>query len=217
MPIILAIKIIKGIKMRFYTAPIAPNPLRVEIFMKEKQIQNQFEFINVELSQESKSSEHLKRNRLGQVPVLELDDGRFLSESRAICTYLEGLFPEPNLMGINFDDKAFIEMHDRQVEHGILYPIYHWVRHTHPGLAKLEGTQISEWAQINENRAKRAIGLIDIILANQEYVAGDNFTIADISLYCGINFARIVKFKAWEEFENIAKWREKLLQRESFK
>lgn len=203
--------------MKFYKAPIAPNPLRVEIFMKEKNIIDKFEFVDVELAEESKSDEHLKRNFLGQVPVLELDDGRFLSESRAICTFLEGLYPEPNLMGKDFDELAFVEMADRQIEHGIVYPIYHWVRHIHPGLGKLEKPQIEEWGHVNEARAKRAIGTFDIILANREFAAGDRFTIADITLYCGLNFARVVKFKAWEEFENIAKWRDKIIERPAFK
>ncbi len=203
--------------MKFYKAPIAPNPLRVEIFMREKAIYDNFEHIDVELAQETKTDEHLSRNHLGQVPVLELDDGRFLAESRAICTYLEGLYPEPNLMGKDFEERAFIEMADRQIEHGILYPIYHWIRHIHPGLAKLEKPQVEEWGHVNEGRAKRAIGTFDIILANREYCAGDRFTIADITLYCGLNFARIVRYKAWEEFENIAKWHIKMLERGTFK
>lgn len=203
--------------MKFYTAPIAPNPLRVEFFMKEKGIYENFEIINVELAEESKSLEHLNRNRLGQVPVLELDDGRFLSESRAICTFLEGMCPNPNLMGNDYTECAFIEMADRQIEFGVFYPLTHWVRHIHPGLAKLENPQLFEWGNVNEARAKRALGMVDIMLGRHEYVAGDNFSIADITLYCAINFARVMKFRAWDEFENIANWRNKILERPAFK
>ncbi len=203
--------------MKFYTAPIAPNPLRVEYFMKEKNIYDKFEIINVELVEETKSNTHLNRNPLGQLPVLELDDGRFLSESRAICTYLEGIFPNPNLMGNDATERAFIEMSDRQMEFGVFYPLAQWVRHHHIGLSKLETVQIHEWGNINETRAKRAMGMVDISLGRNEFVAGENFTIADITLFCAINFARVMKYRAWEEFENIAKWRNKILERPSFK
>lgn len=203
--------------MKFYTAPIAPNPLRVEIFMKEKNIYDNFEIINVELAQESKSEEHLSRNFMGLVPVLGLDDGRYLSESRAICTFLEGMYPEPNLMGKDYTERAFIEMADRQAEFGILFPIAQWVRHIHPGLANLEKPQVQEWGKVNEIRTKRAVGMADILLGRHEFLAGNDFTIADITLFCALNFARVVKYKAWEEFENIAKWRSKLLERPAFK
>ncbi len=202
--------------MKLYVAKIAPNPLRVEYFLKEKGIYQDFEIIDVELANETKGDEHLKRNRLGQVPVLELNDGRFLSESRAICTFIEGIAPDHNLMGVDFEERAFIEMHDRQVEHGVLYPIFHWIRHIHPGLANLEKPQIEEWGRVNEARTKKALGMVDVLLAKQEYVAGDRFTIADITLFCGINFLRVVKYKAWEEFENINVWRNKILARPAF-
>lgn len=202
--------------MKLYVAKIAPNPLRVEYFLKEKGIYQDFEIIDVELANETKGDEHLKRNRLGQVPVLELNDGRFLSESRAICTFIEGIAPDHNLMGVDFEERAFIEMHDRQIEHGVLYPIFHWIRHIHPGLANLEKPQIEEWGRVNESRTKKALGMVDVLLAKQEYVAGDRFTIADITLFCGINFLRVVKYKAWEEFENINIWRNKILTRPAF-
>lgn len=202
--------------MKLYVAKIAPNPLRVEYFLKEKGIYQDFEIIDVELANETKGDEHLKRNRLGQVPVLELNDGRFLSESRAICAFIEGIAPDHNLMGVDFEERAFIEMHDRQIEHGVLYPIFHWIRHIHPGLANLEKPQIEEWGRVNESRTKKALGMVDVLLAKQEYVAGDRFTIADITLFCGINFLRVVKYKAWEDFENINIWRNKILARPAF-
>lgn len=203
--------------MKLYVAKIAPNPLRVEYFLKEKGIYEDFEIIDVELANETKGDEHLKRNRLGQVPVLELNDGRFLSESRAICTFIEGIAPEHNLMGVDFEERAFIEMHDRQIEHGVLYPIFHWIRHIHPGLANLEKPQIEEWGRVNEVRTKKALGMVDVMLSKQEYVSGERFTIADITLFCGINFLRVVKYRAWEEFENINVWRDKILARPAFK
>ncbi len=203
--------------MKLYSAKYAPNPLRVEVFLKEKGIFDQIEIIEVELAEEAKGQEHLTRNLLGQVPVLELDDGRFLSESRAICAYLEGLYPEPNLLGNGFEEAAFIEMYDRQIEHGLLYNVMQWVRHTHPGLAKLEKPQVAEWGASCEAKARRAAGIFDTGLAINQYAAGDRFTIADITLFSGLNFGRLVKFKAWEEYENIGRWYNELMERPAFK
>lgn len=202
--------------MKLYTAKLAPNPLRVEIFLKEKGIFDQIESIEIELSTEAKSPEHRARNKLGLVPVLELDDGTCLSESRAICSYIEALHPSPNLMGESALERAQIEMHDRQMELAFLMSLAGWVRHTHPGLAMLEKPQMPEWGAICEKRTRRMAAFIDKELAQKPYIAGDRFTIADITLFSGINFGRIVKFKPWEEHENIAKWRDSLLQRPSF-
>lgn len=202
--------------MKLYTAKLAPNPLRVEIFLKEKGIFDTIEKIELELSSEAKSAEHRARNKLGLVPVLELDEGIFLSESRAICSYLEAIHPDPNLMGANALERAQIEMHDRQTELTYLFPLAGWVRHCHPGLAMLEKPQLPEWGNVCEARTRKMAKFIDRELSQRPYVAGDRFTIADITLYSAINFGRIVKFKPWDEFENINRWRENLLKRPSF-
>ncbi|MEK7660447.1 MAG: glutathione S-transferase family protein [Pseudomonadota bacterium] len=202
--------------MKLYTAKIAPNPLRVEYFLKEKGIFDEVELVQVELATEAKEPSHQKRHIFGRVPVLELDDGQMLSESRAICTYLEELYPEPNLMGKNGVERAFIEMHDRQVELHVFFPIANWIRHSHPGLATLEIPQCPDWAASSEATARKNTAIIDVELGKKPYVAGDNFTIADITLYCALNFARLGRFKAWEVHANIAIWREKNLERPAF-
>ena len=202
--------------MKLYTAKFAPNPLRVEIFLKEKGIFDQIESIEIELSTGAKSPEHRARNKLGLVPVLELDDGTCLSESRAICSYIEALNPEPNLMGEDALERAQIEMHDRQMELMYLMSLAGWVRHIHPGLAALEKPQVPEWGAVCETRTRKAAAFVDKELAQRPFIAGDRFTIADITLYSAINFGRLVKFKPWEEHENIAKWRQNLLERPSF-
>jgi glutathione S-transferase len=202
--------------MKLYTAKIAPNPLRVEYFLKEKGIFDQVELVQIELAAESKEPSHMARHIFGRVPVLEFEDGRMLSESRAICSFLESTNPDPNLMGETAVDRAFIEMHDRQVEFHIFFPIANWIRHSHPGLANLEKPQCPDWAASSEATARKNTAVIDIELGKKPYVAGERFTIADITLYCALNFARLGKFKAWEEFENIAAWREKVLARPAF-
>ena len=93
--------------MKLYTSRRAPNPRRVDMFLAEKGVTH-IERVVLDLNQgEHRSAAFLAKNPLARVPVLELDDGRLLSESRAICTYLESLFPEPNLMGASPQERAF--------------------------------------------------------------------------------------------------------------
>ena len=102
--------------MKLYTAPRAPNPRRVTMFMAEKGITG-IALVPVDLNaQEHKAQAFRTKSPLATVPALELDDGRILTETRAICTWLEGRYPEPNLMGQDFEERAFIEMADRRVE-----------------------------------------------------------------------------------------------------
>src|SRR4051794_31333527 len=102
--------------MKLYVSSYAPNPRRVTMFMAEKGIGG-IEQVMVDLTTgEHRSEAYLAKNALGRVPALELEDGRVLCESRAICTYLEGLYPEPNLMGESCEERSFIEMADRRVE-----------------------------------------------------------------------------------------------------
>lgn len=203
--------------MKLYVSPFAPNPRRVTMFMAEKGIAG-IELVPVDLMKdEHRTPEFLSKNPLGLVPVLELDDGRALSETRAICTYLEGLYPEPNLMGRDFEERAFIEMADRRAELQLLRGITDWVRHTHPALATLEKPQFTEFGSSQAARAREKARWFDELLGRQEFVAGDRFTIADITVYCGLEFARaLVKFKPDEEgLKNVQAWRDKIHARPS--
>jgi glutathione S-transferase len=156
------------------------------------------------------------RNPMARVPVLELDDGRCLAESRAICTYLEGLYPEPNLMGVTAEERAFIEMADRQVEMYLLATIANFVRHTHPGLAVLENPQFPDFGAVQGERMLEAAGKFDAQLATRPWLAGDRFTIADITAFCGVEFARLVKFKPSDAgLMHLAAWRDRVAARPS--
>jgi glutathione S-transferase len=163
-----------------------------------------------------REQDFLSRNPLSRVPVLELDDGRFISESRAICTWLEGVYPQPNLMGEGADERAFIEMYDRYVEWYILLPTAQWVRHAHPGLVALENPQFPDFAQ--NQAAKRDLGLawLEQQLGKYPWVAGERFTIADITAFCAIEFSRVMKFKPGDAgYVNIQRWRDELAARPS--
>ena len=96
-----------------------------------------------------------------KVPALELDDGRVLTETRAICSYLEGRFPEPNLMGVDFEERAFIEMADRQIEFYLLGGFANCIRHTHPGLAPLEQPQFTDFGRSQGEKVRAVARWLD--------------------------------------------------------
>jgi glutathione S-transferase len=203
--------------MKLYVSSHAPNPRRVTMFMAEKGITD-VEFVNVDiLTGEQRSEAFLARNPLGRVPVLELDDGRALSETRAICTYLEGLRPEPNLMGEGYEERAFIEMADRRMELMLCLQIFNAARHTHPALAVLEQPQFKEFGASQAEKMRDTARWLDGELAKRPYVAGERFTIADITAFCGLEFAKgLIKFRpAQEGMQNLQAWRDRVAARAS--
>ncbi|TRZ66198.1 MAG: glutathione S-transferase family protein [Comamonadaceae bacterium] len=203
--------------MQLYIAPRAPNPRRVQMFMAEKNISG-IALVNVDLNQgEHRSAAFLAKSPQAKVPALELDDGRVLTETRAICTYLEGLYPEPNLMGHDFEDKAFIEMADRRAEWTLLLGAANAIRHTHPGLAALESPQFPAFGQSQLEKLKENAKVFDRILQNQTWMAGPRFTIADITAFCTLEFARgLLKFSpAQEGLQALQNWRDRLTERDS--
>ena len=202
--------------MKLYMSPRAPNPKRVCMFIAEKGLDS-IALIAVDLNAGAhREQSFLLRNPLARVPVLELEDGRCISESRAICTWLEGTFPQPNLMGEGTDERALIEMYDRYMEWYVLLPTAQWGRHAHPGLAALESPQFPDFAQ--SQAVKREVGLIwlEERLAQRPWVAGERFSIADITAFCAIEFARVMKFKPGESgYANIQRWRDQIAKRPS--
>ena len=202
--------------MKLYIAPRAPNPRRVQMFMHEKGITG-IDSVPIDLNAgEHRAADYRAKVPVARVPALELDDGRVLSETRAICSYLEGLHPQPKLMGEGFDERAFIEMHDRRVEWYWLLPIAHCVRHTHPGLAALEQPQFPDFGQSQGVKVRESARWLDDVLQKQNWMAGARFTIADITAFCAIEFARLMKFNAGAEgFAALQAWRDRVAERPS--
>ena len=166
---------------------------------------------------EQRTPEYLKIHPLGRVPALQLDDGRVLSETRAICTYLEGLQPEPNLMGVDFEERAFIEMADRRMELHLLLETASSARHTHPALAVLEQPQFKDFGAAQADKMRITARWLDQLLARQAYVAGERFTIADITAFCALEFGRgLLRFRPGEEgMTNLQAWRDRIAGRPS--
>jgi len=202
--------------MKLYVSPGAPSPRRVMMFMVEKNIAG-IDLVNVDLNaQEHKGEAYRAKSPLAKVPALELDDGRVLTETRAICTYLEGLYPEPNLMGVNSDERAFIEMADRRAELYLLAGIANTVRHTHPGLAPLEQPQFPDYGHSQALKVREVAAWFDHVLERQPWMAGERFSIADITAFCAIEFAKLMKFQPGKEgLPALQAWRDRVAARAS--
>lgn len=202
--------------MKLYVASRAPNPRRVLMFLVEKGI-NGLDLVDVDLNAlEHKGDAYRAKSPLARVPALELDDGRVLTETRAICTYLEGRHPQTNLMGADATERAFIEMADRRVEWYFLLPIANCVRHTHPGLAPLEQPQFPDFGRSQGEKLRETAAWLDGELQRQPWVAGERFTIADITAFCALEFAKLMRFNAGEQgFTSLQAWRDKMAERPS--
>ncbi|HQY10474.1 MAG: glutathione S-transferase family protein [Burkholderiales bacterium] len=205
--------------MQLVISPRAPNPRRVRMFIAEKgSALPDIAFEAIDLGRgDHRSAEFKALNPLSRVPVLRLDDGRALAETRAICTYLEGLAPEPNLMGHTFEERAFIEMADRRMEISLLATIANWIRHGHPGLANLEQPQFPDFSASQGQKMRGLTAWLDGELARQPYVAGERFTIADITAFCGLEFARgLMKYRPGDEgLQHLQAWRDRIAERPS--
>ncbi len=202
--------------MKLYMSARAPNPRRVAMFMAEKSLEIATETIDLGKG-EHRSEAFLAINPFGRVPALALEDGRVLTETRAICTYLEGVCPAPNLMGMDATERAFVEMADRRIELHLLMGIANCVRHTHPGLAVLESPQFPDFGAVQGERVRDTLRWLDGVLAGQPFVAGERFTIADITAFCALEFARgLMKLRPGQEgFAHVQAWRDRIAARPS--
>jgi len=191
--------------MKLYDTPLAPNPRRVRWFMAEKGIED-IEVITLNLMEgEHKKPDYLSKAGLANVPMLEMDDGTCVTESVAICRYLESRYPEPNLFGRTPEETAVIEMWMRRGEMLVSLPFMNMVRHSHPAMAALE-TQSAEVADRGRQTGIGGLRLLDRRLADHEWLAGDRITIADIVAFSGLDFGRMVRFQAPEELAHVTRW-----------
>jgi len=203
--------------MKLYDFPGAPNPRRVKIFAEEKNIT--LELINCDMTKrEHKSPEFLKKNPSGKIPVLELDDGRCIAESIPICRYLESLVPDPNLFGEDAFEISFIESRNRHIELELWTQIgTSWVNGPIVGSMGLF-KQIPDAKKASDKKVVAYYERLDSEFSNSEYVAGDKFTVADITLLSAIDFASsMVDLKPDDGLENLSRWHKQILSRPSSK
>lgn len=191
--------------MKLHDSRRAPNPRRVRWFMAEKGITD-IEIVDIDIfGGGHRTPDYLAMAGLPNVPALELDDGTGITESIAICRYLESLYPAPNMFGTDPLEAARIEMWMRRAEMLVATPLMMTVRHGHPALAAIE-TQIPVIADTQRAVAERGLKVIDRRLADSEFIAADRITIADIVAFASIDFARMVKFRPADDLTHVARW-----------
>ncbi|HEY8163397.1 MAG TPA: glutathione S-transferase [Methylocystis sp.] len=200
--------------MLLYDTALAPNPKRVRIFLAEKGVS--IPTHNVDLMGLEQKGEAFRRvNPIGAVPALVLDDGATLAESVAICRYIECLHPNPPLFGRDGREQAFVEMWQRRMEFSLFLPVAYVFRHTHPRLAALERPQLPEFAETQRPRALAGMRFLDGELADRPYVAGEDFTIADITAFVAIELTRLARIDVPDDLPNLARWRREVGARPS--
>jgi glutathione S-transferase len=202
--------------MKLHDNRHAPNPRRVRIFLAEKGIA--VPTVQVDLTKREQKSEAMKRlNSLGSIPVLELDDGDGIAESVAICRYFEELHPEPALFGSGAKGRAQVEMWNRRMELGMLMPVAQVWIHGSPYTAKLL-KQIPEAAAFNREVVARFLGWLDRELEGREFLAGDAYSVADITALCTLDFATgLVGIEVDPALAQLARWRAAVSARPSAK
>ena len=202
--------------MKLYDTPLAPNPRRVRWFMVEKGITD-VEVITLNLFEgQHKTPEYLGKAGLPNVPMLELDDGTCITESVAICRYLESKYPTPNMFGRGATETAVIEMWMRRAEMMVATPLMIGVRHTHPAMGALEA-QVPAVGEHNLAGCTRALAFLDRRLGESRWLAADRLTIADIIAFVGLDFGRMIKFRAPEALTNLARWADAMRARPAAK
>jgi glutathione S-transferase len=202
--------------MKLYDSKTAPNPRRVRIFLAEKGIDIPLVAIDI-AKHEHKADDYLAGiNQMGQVPVLELDDGSHISETMAICRYFEEIQPAPPLFGTDAKDRAMVEMWSRRVEQSLMGTVAAGFRHTNEFFAELED-QVPAWGELNKGKAPARFDWLDSVLADRQFVAGDNYSVADITAQCGVDFARVIGLKVGDDRPNLARWHAAISARPSAK
>ena len=202
--------------MKLYDYAGAPNPRRVRVVAAEKNIE--LDYVTVDMSKrEHKTPQFLQKNPSGKIPVLELEDGTCIGESIAICRFLESLYPEPNLFGVNSLEIAQIEMAHRQIELELMSQIgTSWVNG--PIVARLGLIKPIEEAKKRSDKLTRAYYLrMNNVLESQTYLAVDRYSMADITAAIAIDFATaMVDLKPGEELANLWTWHKRVTSRPEF-
>ena len=203
--------------MKIYDVENFPNPLRVRIALAEKNATADVEFIPVDLlNGEHRTEAFLAKNPLAGVPVLELDDGTFISECTAITEYIDAAFTGQSLMGITAKERAVINMMQKRAESMVLDAVATYFHHATDGLgSELETYQNVGWGEKQGEKARSSLNYFNDILAQTTFVAGDSFSIADITLYAGLVFAGFANIALPNNLTHLLAWQKAVAARPS--
>lgn len=200
--------------MKLYDGGKAPNPRRVRVFLAEKGIE--VPFVPVDMAAMGHRSEEIsKLNPLQRLPVLELDDGTVLSETVAICRYFEEIHPAPPLFGEGALGKALVEMWQRRMELELFMRVAHAFRHVHPAMKDWEVPQIPEWGEANKPKVIDFLQFLDGELAGREFIAGDAYSIADITGLVAVDFMKPARIEFPQELTHVRRWHQAMKARPS--
>ena len=201
--------------MKLYDSKLAPNPRRVRIFLAEKEIT--VPTVQVDIGKaENRQAEFLAKNPIGGLPMLELDDGTCIAETVAICCYFERSQAEPPLLGVGAKGEAVVEMWQRRMELEIALPIMQVFRNTHD-FFKGRIPQVPEYGEVCRTTATKRLEWLDHELAGRPFIAGDDYTIADITALCGIDFGKPTGIRIAPECKHLMRWYEAVSTRPSAK
>ncbi|MEL6196733.1 MAG: glutathione S-transferase [Pseudomonadota bacterium] len=187
-----------------YDQPRAPNPRRLNIVLAEKGVEVARTVLNL-MAGEHRAPGYLEKTGIARVPALALSDGTVLTETMAICRYLDAAFPEPNMTGRDAMEAAVIEMWQRRVEFGLFAAVATCFRHTNRHLAVLED-QVAEWGEINRGRIRGHLEALEARLTGRDWIAADRPTVADVTALVAVEFLRIIKYPLPEDLPEIARW-----------
>lgn len=197
--------------MELYTFPGAISPARVVFFLTEKGLKIPTKTVNLMVG-EHKTPEYRNVAINGRVPALVLDDGSTLCESMAICRYLEGLQPQPALLGSSVEEAARIEMWNRMIEFEVMLPMAMAFRHTNPAMKILED-QMPDYGEKQRTIANKRLQRLERQIEGRDYIAGDAFSVADITAWCSLKFFRLAGFEVTTDWPNLLAWFRRITQR----
>lgn len=202
--------------MKLYDGGRAPNPRRVRVFLAEKGIEVPIEPVDLG-ALAHKSAGYTAINPLQRVPALVLDDGTIITESIAICRYFDLLHPNPPLFGEGAKEAAVVEMWQRRIEFHLLLQVAHVFRNSHPAMKDMEVPQVPAWADANKPRVLEFLDVLDGHLKDRRFVAGDRFSVADITGLVGIDFMKPAKLAVPDTLVNVKRWHAEIAARPSAK
>jgi glutathione S-transferase len=211
--------------MKIFDRPGFPNPARIRIVLKEKELDARVEFVSVDLiAAEHKQPAFLGINPSGVLPVLQLDDGTCISECTAITEYLDNLDGKPRLTGSSPREKAIIHMMQKRAETELLDPVGDYFHHATPGLgASLQAYKSpgwagrEEWGKRQRDRALGGMKYFNDVLQTRSYVAGERFSMADATVYAGLMFAGAAGITVPPQYTALAAWRDRVSELPSVK
>jgi glutathione S-transferase len=201
--------------MKLYDSKIAPNPRRVRIFLAEKGIEVPTVQVDI-ASGENRKPPYVEKNPLGGTPMLELDDGTCIAETVAICRYFEEIQPNPPLLGTDAKDRALVEMWQRRMELELFRHVTGCFQNTHD-FFKGRIEQVPAFGEVCRKAARARLAWLDGDLGGRPFIAGERYTIADITALCAIDFGRVVDIRIAPEQKNLLRWHESVSSRPSAK